>query len=144
MKTFQGQIYGGADVVMRNLLIVLYHVYSQLSMVLSWSLFTASREILIGNSLCDFRSCFGSRHWLRLFPNTKSKNWLPSTGPCPCQTSCQLRLVDVHGSSTLCGIALVDTGSYPLAYEKSRPSSLPAQVAFCVKDVCDSPPKIPY
>ena len=28
--------------------------------------------------------------------------------------------------------------------ENSRPSSLPARVAFCVKDVCDSPPKIPY
>ena len=31
-----------------------------------------------------------------------------------------------------------------LACENSRPSSLPARVAFRVKDVCDSPPKIPY
>ena len=31
-----------------------------------------------------------------------------------------------------------------LACENSRPSSLPAQVAFHVKGVCDSPPKIPY
>ena len=31
-----------------------------------------------------------------------------------------------------------------VACENSRPSSLPARVAFCVKDVCDSPPKIPY
>ena len=31
-----------------------------------------------------------------------------------------------------------------LACENSRPSSLPARVAFRVKDVCDLPPKIPY
>ena len=31
-----------------------------------------------------------------------------------------------------------------LACENSRPSSLPARVTFRVKDVCDSPPKIPY
>ena len=31
-----------------------------------------------------------------------------------------------------------------LACENSRPSSLPAQVAFREKDVCDLPPKIPY
>ena len=31
-----------------------------------------------------------------------------------------------------------------LACANSRPSSLPARVAFRVKDVCDSPPKIPY
>lgn len=39
---------------LRGLLIVLYHVYSQLSMVLRWSLLTASLGILMDNSLCDF------------------------------------------------------------------------------------------
>lgn len=34
-------------------------------------------------------------------------------GPCPCQNSCQLRLVDLHGWTSLSGIALVNTGSYP-------------------------------
>lgn len=46
--------YSEADGFPRSLLIVLHHVYSQLSMVLRWSLFTASRGILIDNSLCDF------------------------------------------------------------------------------------------
>ena len=31
-----------------------------------------------------------------------------------------------------------------VACKNSRPSSLPARVAFCEKDVCDLPPKIPY
>ena len=34
--------------------------------------------------------------------------------------------------------------SIALACENSRPSSLPARVAFRKKDVCDLPPKIPY
>ena len=33
---------------------------------------------------------------------------------------------------------------FALACEDSRPSSLPAQVAFREKDVCDLPQKIPY
>ena len=32
----------------------------------------------------------------------------------------------------------------PIACKNSRPSSLPAIVAFREKDVCDLPPKIPY
>ena len=35
-------------------------------------------------------------------------------------------------------------GMFVLACENSRPSSLPARVAFREKDVCDLPPKITY
>ena len=53
-----------------------------------------------------------------------------------------------HDSSTAEQAKLVgiesEVAGLALACENSRPSSLPARVAFWVKDVCDSPPKIPY
>ena len=47
-------------------------------------------------------------------------------------------------SSCCCFPSELASFVHHIAWENSCPSSLPAQVAFCVKDVCNSPQKIPY
>ena len=60
------------------------------------------------------------------------------------RTSLKIQLVvkdlkkEAHSSLRLCYFEVF------VACENSRPSSLPARVAFREKDVCDLPPKIPY
>ena len=48
------------------------------------------------------------------------------------------------GFSLITIVVLTFQLTFLIACENSRPSSLPARVAFRVKDVCDLPPKIPY
>ena len=56
-----------------------------------------------------------------------------------------LKLQDIGlSSAALNWFSSYLSNRFQVARENSRPSSLPARVAFREKDVCDLPPKIPY